>query len=122
IITVLSVLSNWESLRKPIRNTDYNKLKCLQGFRILTMWLVVGGHSIIIAGTTYVANTKIIDYFLLNLFGRCLINFSLLLIQSNFLMSGWLRTIQIYNDVEKSDDKKLSVNMITKTLTARYLR
>ncbi|XP_023310648.1 O-acyltransferase like protein-like isoform X2 [Anoplophora glabripennis] len=91
-------------------------------FRILTMWLVVGGHSIIIAGTTYVANTKIIDYFLLNLFGRCLINFSLLLIQSNFLMSGWLRTIQIYNDVEKSDDKKLSVNVITKTLTARYLR
>ncbi|XP_018569125.1 O-acyltransferase like protein-like isoform X2 [Anoplophora glabripennis] len=60
-VTVLSVLSNWESLRKPIRNADYNKLKCFQGFRIFIISIVVAHHSIGAAFTVYQTNTRLLE-------------------------------------------------------------
>ncbi|XP_018569124.1 O-acyltransferase like protein-like isoform X1 [Anoplophora glabripennis] len=121
-VTVLSVLSNWESLRKPIRNADYNKLKCFQGFRIFIISIVVAHHSIGAAFTVYQTNTRLLEDFTLSWFRRLLINFGIHVIQSNFLMSGWFHTIQVYNAVERSDNKKLSLKVIAEALTSRYLR
>lgn len=44
------------------------------------------------------------------------------MLQINFMFSGWLHTIQIYNAVNKSEDKKLSLSTVAQALVTRYLR
>ncbi|KAG5898233.1 hypothetical protein JTB14_029612 [Gonioctena quinquepunctata] len=42
----LSILSNWEELKTPSKNQDYQRLKCLQGIRTFNLAIVILGHSI----------------------------------------------------------------------------
>lgn len=60
-IAVLSVLNSWEALRKPIRSTNYNRLKSFQGFRVIIMCVVIACHSM--AGTifAYTTNVKLLE-------------------------------------------------------------
>ncbi|XP_018569127.2 O-acyltransferase like protein-like [Anoplophora glabripennis] len=122
LITVLSVISNWEALRKPIRSADYDKLKSFQGYRIFVMCVVIGCHSMLAAVTAYSTNIRLLEDYSLSTFKRVLINFGLHMIQPSFLISGWLLTIQVYKTVERSNHKKLKLNMIGRALVARYLR
>nr|XP_023027513.1 O-acyltransferase like protein-like [Leptinotarsa decemlineata] len=115
-----SLRRQWNDLRKPINDPEYNKLKCLQGVRTYTMAFVITGHTLSSALFSYVKDEKYIENFYVDLTTKAVVNGGLLLVQINFMLSGFLSAKMIYNEVDKSGEVKFQ--FIVKKIAMRYVR
>ncbi|XP_074032815.1 O-acyltransferase like protein [Leptinotarsa decemlineata] len=115
-----SIVNQWRNLKKPITDPEYNQMKCLQGVRTYTMALVIVGHTLTGGLLGYVTNENYVEKFYVNMSTRAIVNLLLLLVQTNFMISGWLTAKMVYNHVEKNG--KVTLQFVIKKMIGRYMR
>ncbi|KAG5898237.1 hypothetical protein JTB14_029616 [Gonioctena quinquepunctata] len=119
-IQYFSIRRQWIDLNKPINDPEYKKLKCLQGIRTYEMALVIIGHAISSALFSYPTDEKVIENFYVNLGTRAIVDGMLIIIQTNFMISGWLNAKMVYNQMDRN--KQLTLPFIIKKICMRYVR
>ncbi|XP_074032982.1 O-acyltransferase like protein-like [Leptinotarsa decemlineata] len=119
LLSYFSILSQWIDLKKPIGNPDYNQMKCVQGIRTYTMTLVIIGHTISSGLFSFVTNEKYLENFFLKMSNKVIINGGLMLVQTNFMISGWLTAKMVYNEIDRNG--KLTFRFIMKRIFLKYM-
>ncbi|XP_074032979.1 O-acyltransferase like protein isoform X1 [Leptinotarsa decemlineata] len=119
-IKSLSLLSNWEDLRAPVKNEDYQRLKGLQGIRTYNMIIVILGHTVFNCLFSFTSDVGWIETFYRTGYRKFGLNFGLHIVQTNFVISAWVLSSNLYSYIEKN--KKLSIKLILKWIFLRYLR
>ncbi|XP_044746770.1 O-acyltransferase like protein-like [Coccinella septempunctata] len=104
ILSIFSFVTIWKELKKPILNEDFQKLKSIQGLRTLTMMLIISMHAFYGNMFTFLNNPEYVENIYSNIITRCLVTIFTFLVQTFFLISAWLLTIQLSNIIKKNGD------------------
>ncbi|KAG5890520.1 hypothetical protein JTB14_022753 [Gonioctena quinquepunctata] len=119
-IEKFSLVSQWNDLRTPITEPDYQHMKCLQGVRVYNMAIVICGHTLSGRLFTYVNDARYLENFYISLVPRFIIYGAMHVVQTNFLISGWLHAKMMYK--YKDSKKEISMRFLLKKIIGRYLR
>ncbi|XP_045461350.1 nose resistant to fluoxetine protein 6-like isoform X2 [Harmonia axyridis] len=104
ILSIFSIVTIWKELKKPILNEDFQKLKPIQGIRTLTMMLIISMHAFYGNMFTFLNNPEYVENIYLHIITRCIVTIFTFLVQTFFLISAWLLTIQLNNIIKKNGD------------------
>ncbi|VEN34501.1 unnamed protein product [Callosobruchus maculatus] len=117
-VQYFSMISNWKTLTRPSTNIDRQKLKGMQGVRVLGTIYVICGHTVLTILIYFVKNTRFIEEFgEIAIIG---IVIGMYIVQISFLISGWVLANSIYKYVAKTG--RLTVKDVIMFSVYRYLR
>ncbi|VEN34504.1 unnamed protein product [Callosobruchus maculatus] len=116
-VQYFSMISNWKTLTRPSTNIDRQKLKGMQGVRVLGTIYVICGHTVLTILIYFVKNTRFIEEFgEIAIIG---IVIGMYIVQISFLISGWVLANSIYKYVAKTG--RLTVKDVIMFSVYRYL-
>ncbi|VEN34510.1 unnamed protein product [Callosobruchus maculatus] len=116
-VQYFSMISNWKTLTRPSTNIDRQKLKGMQGVRVLGTIYVICGHTVLTILIYFVKNTRFIEEFRDVAITGIVIG--MYVVQISFLISGWLLANSIYKYVAKTE--RLTVKDVITFSVYRYL-
>ncbi|XP_019768812.2 nose resistant to fluoxetine protein 6 isoform X2 [Dendroctonus ponderosae] len=106
-ISAFSVPKNWYRLRSTTSNPDHRKLRSIQGMRFYTIMCVVAIHTIMNHLGGPVANPQYTENITKPILNMLLIN-GWYVVQTFFVISGWLLAYHFFMETSKIPDLKLS--------------
>ncbi|KYB26695.1 Nose resistant to fluoxetine protein 6-like protein [Tribolium castaneum] len=105
-LILFSPWHNFQNLKRNFKQRNCEKLKCIQGIRFYTTVLIIFCHTFCSYSGGYIANTKYLEDFPQNFIRHGLRNLFVFLVQTFFLVSGWLlsyNTFKIFDKTKRGD-------------------
>jgi hypothetical protein len=120
-ITSFSLYHNLTELKRKYQQTDFHKLKCIQGIRFYTTVLIIFCHTFCSFSGGFVANTKYFEEIPQNSLRHGLRNLFVFLVQTFFLISAWLLSYHTFHIFEHAERMHF-LKYVWLTFGNRYLR
>ncbi|KAK9869312.1 hypothetical protein WA026_003062 [Henosepilachna vigintioctopunctata] len=119
-LNIFSLISSWKELQKPIKNEDFQSLKSIQGIRTVTMMFIISAHAFYGNMFLFLKNPEFLENIYLNLILRVAVTVYPFLVQTFFLISAWLLSVQLIKIIR--DHKELTLRHVMIILVSRYFR
>ncbi|KAK5647502.1 hypothetical protein RI129_002394 [Pyrocoelia pectoralis] len=119
IISCFSIIKNWKRLSGKSTNVDVKPLKCMNGMRSCNIIAVILSHTFILSLAVPTVNPTFIE----EASGKPVYMFVMngtVIIQSYFVMAGWLLSYHFFKIFEK--EKKVKISYIILAFVHRYIR
>ncbi|KAB0804317.1 hypothetical protein PPYR_01287 [Photinus pyralis] len=119
IISCFSLIKNWKRLAGKSTNVDVRPLKCMNGLRTCNIMAVILSHTFILSlavpsvNPTFLETASEKPVYMLVMNGT-------VVIQTYFVMAGWLLSYNFFKIFEK--EKRLKISYIILAFVQRYIR